>query len=535
MWYREKGHLKFILLWNIVLLLFFLFETKIIASVGTDTAVFLLEEIDARSLGMGGAYRTVSDDAGGFYSNPAGLDYFVFPELITMRRNGILGSHYSFVGYIYPSLEEGFSHTFGLSSFVFDAGDIEINYLDGTKENVKAEEDTVYAISYGIKLGEWFFMGSNLKYIQSTLGEKYSAKTFACDGGVLARTIDNRFSLGVSVSNLGLPLKYRNVEESLPLNFNLGTSYKVSNPLLIAFDLMNIKSEQGKIKAKFGAEYLFRKTLALRCGYKTGYQPNCFSVGLGVKVLYGHLDYSYLPGEIDCTHQITFRLKFGSLRPFDIAQKYEKKGMPRRAVYYYAQASKEEERKKHTPVIEKITEEQPREAPKIIVLKGQVIAIDGEDIHIDISRKQGISVGDILRIERKGKKIAIIKSISFLGEEGVITRKLDGEDIRIGDKAILGESEESRQSSEKVIPQEEGNAPEEIYRSGEGKVKVTVNSTPSGATIYIDKKSAGKTPQVFWFKKGDGYTFWLDYPGYERYRKTEQIEKEKDFFFKLQR
>jgi len=531
--HREKSQIKLILLWCI-LLLCFLFETKTEAGMGTDTAAFLLEEIDARSSGMGGAYCAVSDDAGGFYSNPAGLDYFVFPELITMRRNGILDSHYSFVGCIYPFT----SNTFGLSCFVFNAGDIEINYLDGSKENVKAEEDVVYTVSYGIKFSEWFFIGGNLKYIQSTLGEKYSANTFACDGGILAR-INSRFSLGGSVSNLGLPLKYRNVEDSLPLTFNLGAGYNVSEPLLIAFDLMNIKSEQGKIKAKFGAEYLFRKTLALRCGYKIGYQSNCFSVGLGLKVLYGHLDYAYLPGEIGRTHQVTFRLRFGSLRPFDIAQKYEEKGMPRRAAYYYAQVVEEDRRSDIEPFsVEypgKIIEKRRYEEPQIKVLEGQVIAIDGRDIHIDIARKQGISVGDILKIKRKGREIATIKVISFLGREGTITRKLHGGTIRIGDKAILGKSEESRQPSTEAIPRKEENAPEEIYYPGKGKVKVTVTSIPSGATIYLDRKRARTTPQVFWLKKGNPYSFKLEHYGYKIYRETKIIEKEERLLFRLER
>jgi len=75
--------------------------------------------------------------------------------------------------------------------------------------------------------------------------------------------------------------------------------------------------------------------------------------------------------------------------------------------------------------------------------------------------------------------------------------------------------------------------PSNGYAWEKGNIKITIDSVPSGATIYIDRKIAGKTPKIFWLKRGDGYTFWIDYSMYKRYRTTKIIEKDKEFNFCL--
>jgi len=300
---------------------------------------FLEEYTSPRQTSLGGAYCGVVDDVSGVMVNPAVLNYVVYPELSFMYRKGLMDSYYNFVGFVYP-MKRG---SIGITGLMFDGGDIEVNYLDGENKKIKLEQDTVVSLGYGNNSGEIFFHGINLKFINSQLAEQYKPITIASDLGLLIRSIDNKISFGLSIENLGLGLKYKDVTEELPTNLKLGLAFRLIDDrelsLLFAADMKkSIKDNETADLYNFGLETQLYKIAYLRIGYKTP-SPNTISLGFGFNIYSLCLDYAYLPlSSIDeMSHYISLSLKFGSMKIYDISDRYYKKGMKKRAYVLWKQ------------------------------------------------------------------------------------------------------------------------------------------------------------------------------------------------------
>ncbi|MFH1259004.1 MAG: PorV/PorQ family protein [Elusimicrobiota bacterium] len=331
----------------IILTLFLIGQSLGLTYAGTGKVggLFLREDIGARPLGMGSAFTAVADDSSGLNANPGGLDYIPYPELMMMYKKGFMDTYYGYLGCTVPFRQKG---TLGIGTMVFDGGDIDLNYLDGRTETVKMEQDRVTTIGYGHSLsflpfpqsvGEMFFLGANFKFIQSTLGEKYTANTYAGDLGFIFRTIDKKISLGLALQNYGPGLKYRSVQEKLPTNIRAGLGVVVKewteSNLLAAADYIQTNGETAKIN--LGMEYWFLKSVALRAGYKLGYNPNIYTLGLGFFLFRTKLDYGFVSSVIDPTHRISLTVKFGSPDKTELAKKYDEKRMHSRAEYLRSQ------------------------------------------------------------------------------------------------------------------------------------------------------------------------------------------------------
>lgn len=387
----------------------------VFAGIGKTGAVFLQEDIGARPIGMGSAFTALADDSSGMNSNPAGLDYIIYPELTMMYKKSFLDTYYGYIGYLKPLRHNG---TLGFGIMIFDGGDIELNYLDGKTEKVKMEQDMVTTIGYGRSLsfvpflrdlGEMVFFGVNAKLINSTLGGKYTANAVAGDFGLLFRTIDSKVSIGAAVQNYGTELKYKEISETLPMNIRGGIALVFKqweeNTLLSTLDYIQTINEPAKIH--LGTELWLFKSFAVRAGYKIGYNPDVFTFGLGILAYEVQLDYGYLPSEIDITHRISITSKFGSRERRDIAKKYEEKGMYERAEYTrspenykYAKAKTDRGRNQFRPIITSI---EPKRATP-----GSEISIYGDkfdDSSYNVAVKFGEYKADI--IEANFRKIKV--------------------------------------------------------------------------------------------------------------------------------
>ena len=405
------------------------------AGIGTVGGLFLQEDVSARTLGMGSAFTAVSDDSNGMYSNPAGLDYVPYPEATMMYRQGFLDTYCGSVNYLQPLMGKG---TLAIGIMKFDGGNIELKYLDGRVETVKMEQDMVTTIGYGHNLtflhlpasfGEKIFLGANVKFIQSTLGGIYNANTSAVDFGVLYRTIEGKFSVGLSMQNFGTGLKYRNTADQLPTTTKLGIAYRSmewsENSVITAIDLIQTINEP--MKTNLGIEWRFSKMFALRAGYKIGYAPNMLTFGFGFLTPQGQLDYSYVSSMINPTQRFSYTFKFGSLDRPKIAKRYEEKGMYEKAQYIhspenyqYARAKTEGQIRRFAPIITSI--EPKRASP------GYEVTIYG----VKFDEKQNIEVkfGNILAyvMEANQRKVVVkVPANVRAGETKIIVKTPRGE------------------------------------------------------------------------------------------------------------
>jgi hypothetical protein len=65
--------------------------------------------------------------------------------------------------------------------------------------------------------------------------------------------------------------------------------------------------EHGDSRVHFGLEFEYSRMLALRFGYRSGYDNQNVSIGLGAKVQSFRVDYAYVPfySDLGDTHRIS--------------------------------------------------------------------------------------------------------------------------------------------------------------------------------------------------------------------------------------
>ncbi len=290
----------------------------------------------ARPTGMGETFTGLADDINALHYNPAGLSFLVQPEFSTMYLTGLADSHYGFAGVVYPFKKS----TIGLSLTTFDGGKMDVNLLntDGSLKKSKtlsAQKDTIAMFSYSLAAGSALSLGCNLKRINSTLAEDYSSAAYAVDMGMLIRPVDDRLCFGVSARNVVAgTIKYKNLEHPLPVTVKVGCALRQNDWLTICADYE--KPDNGlKSGFRLGGEFLIMKLLALRAGYKIGYDQITFNFGLGLNTNGFLVDYSFAGmKDLDSMQQVSFSTNFGGLSNYRKACGYHKKGMYQRAIYW---------------------------------------------------------------------------------------------------------------------------------------------------------------------------------------------------------
>ena len=110
--------------------------------------------------------------------------------------------------------------------------------------------------------------------------------------------MDNRrVSLGLVLQNAGTGMKYRETYSPQPMNVGAGAAFAVWNPnvcLNIAVDV-NYPYWGGVFRYNLGAELWVKNVIALRAGYRGGYDLANYTFGVGLKVNKFILDYAYAP------------------------------------------------------------------------------------------------------------------------------------------------------------------------------------------------------------------------------------------------
>jgi len=290
----------------------------------------------ARPTGMGETFTGLADDINALHYNPAGLSFLIKPEFSTMYLTGLADSHYGFVGVVYPFKKSAI----GLSLTTFDGGTIDVNLLntDGSfkkSKTLSAQKDSIAMFSYSLTANSALSLGCNLKRISSILAEDYAAAAIAVDMGVLIRPVDDSLCFGLAVKNIvGSPIKYKNLEHPLPVTIKVGCAIRPDDRLTICADYE--KADTGlKAGFKLGGEFLMMKLLALRAGYKIGYDQATFNLGLGLNTNGFLVDYSFAGmKDFDSMQQVSFSTNFGGLNNYRKAEGYHKKGMSERAIYW---------------------------------------------------------------------------------------------------------------------------------------------------------------------------------------------------------
>ena len=285
--------------------------------VSTSGGLTLLQPVGARPVGMASAYTAMGGEVCGMHYNPAGLAIMETTQMSLLPQSGIMGDKLCGIDFGMPTK----FGVLGASLIYYTAGDIELINESGYSRIVDAQKDLIATLSLSRRLIGPFSLGLNTKILRSTLVEEFTATSVAFDGGALF-DIGN-FAFGVAIQNLGPGLEYEKKASPLPTTLRSGLALKWGG-ITGSFDI--IKQNDNKFKKNIGMECRIA-SLAIRGGYKIGYDLEKWSIGAGIKfeeLL--RLDYGFnMMSDFSPIHHISLTTHFGKKvpKPAEIAEKPE--------------------------------------------------------------------------------------------------------------------------------------------------------------------------------------------------------------------
>ncbi len=330
----------------IVILLFVSFDTSFSQVFsGTTAAQFLKIEVGAKSIGMGGAFVSLANDASALYWNPAGISRLENSDAMFSHTFWLAGTNHDFAGVI---LKLNDQQAIGISYTSLTVGDMAVRtemFPDGTGEYFNAADFSL-GVSYGMNLTDLFSIGFTGKYIGERIWHM-SASAIAFDVGVLYNTPIKGLNLGMSITNVGSKIQYAGSDNfinysfdptqhgnssnifssiqmdswNLPMMFRVGLSMKFidneMNKFTVSVDA-NDPSDYNEY-LNLGCEYGFMQRFFLRVGYKSLFKINSeegLTAGIGfvyyitdVNLL--RFDYAYADfGRLNAVQRITASFGF---------------------------------------------------------------------------------------------------------------------------------------------------------------------------------------------------------------------------------
>ncbi len=222
---------------------------SVIFSQGESAVPFLLIAPNARADGMGEAGAALSDDGAASYWNPGGLAFEKYQEVSITHSNWLPQFNLSDLFYEYLAYRnhiEDWGGTISASVIYLNLG--EFNRRGENNEDLGTFKAYEFALTggYSTKVITDLGVGVNLRFIYSALDPHKSqdqargvASTVSFDIGALWKPsslvlpfigdIEDRFSVGMNLSNLGPKLTYIQQAQAdpLPTNLRLGFAFKI--------------------------------------------------------------------------------------------------------------------------------------------------------------------------------------------------------------------------------------------------------------------------------------------------------------------
>jgi len=331
----------------LIVLLFCLVLGTGLAFAKAVTGVAIVNQaIGVRQLGMGEVATGISDDASAMHYNPAGIATIRNIELNAMYHQNIVDTRNEAINLTFP-LKKGLllcnKAGIGIGALAYQGGDfewIELNPDETIKsrETLKAESDYQIGLCYGEEMARFSgntYIGVMVKWIQSTLLQKYRANAVGIDIGVLHKV--KGFGLGMAIQNMGTEMKFVEVGDSLPFTVRLGGSYErqIGKIVKVAGGLDGIKVKKEDMRWNIGGECWIGDILGIRAGYKIKDEDK-ISSGVSIRYKLVQLDYGYRMTDVfNNTHQAAITLRMGSPEISKQARTKEMEKHYIRATTYY--------------------------------------------------------------------------------------------------------------------------------------------------------------------------------------------------------
>ncbi len=262
--------------------------------------------IGARTLGMGGAFTGLADDASLLFYNPAGLPLLGQQEVTFMHTTLFEGTNYNYAAWVVPITSTSGT---GIAIMRIGTDDI-IGRQNFVATDTTSFSNTQIMFSYGRRLNSRISLGGSFKVINQSLGQR-SDYAYGADLAMMAK-ITSSISIGLLARDIMSPgLKLDSIKENSSRSYVAGLALrqlKLSDHLKLSLAVDIDKTDNRKLKVQTGAEALFDNAYAIRAGY----DKDNLSIGAGVAVGNLRVDYGYKVKEyIDNSHLFSLTWSFG--------------------------------------------------------------------------------------------------------------------------------------------------------------------------------------------------------------------------------
>lgn len=293
---------------------------------GTTSAAFLKTPGGARAAAMGGVSAAASSGAESVFLNPAALSRVPSegPSEVAVGYDALLESSYSgSAAYARPL---GADAALGLGLVYASQGAQTAYNSVGDATGKFSPTDLALGAWYGRRFAGPLSLGGGLKLIRAQLDDR-SGMSAALDFGLLAKHVaeigDGPLDVGLSLSNLGPPLKLGSTADPLPARIRVGGLWRLS-PVFDAGLDVNLPVDQDPyaslgVEGRIPASQIGSKkpwVLAVRAGYDQNRTRGVdgltgFSAGAGFDFSALRLDYAWLPfGDLGTVNRITLAFRF---------------------------------------------------------------------------------------------------------------------------------------------------------------------------------------------------------------------------------
>lgn len=277
---------------------------------GEAGALFLRVGLGARASGMGEAYSAVAEDASSVFFNPGAMPAVLGTNLALAHTEYFLSMRLEQAAVTHET-------KWGTFGFMFTG-----LYMDDMERRddiptvnplgTFGAYDVAVAVAYGRYIVPNTAVGISLKPVYQRIDE-LSANGFCVDAGIYHVSRIPGVKLAATVANLGTPMKFEVEEYALPRYARIGGSYEREVASLdgrVMFTLDVLFPNDSGVREHIGGEYSYRRMVALRAGYKAGYDSQGATFGLGVNYHEISVDYAFLPVSNDLGDSHRFGIGF---------------------------------------------------------------------------------------------------------------------------------------------------------------------------------------------------------------------------------
>lgn len=252
---------------------------------------FLKFGAGARSIAMGEAFSSVSDDATAFIYNPARLNKGIKNNIAFMHNQSVQDLN---TDYVAVKFSVSNKISIGVGFFTSSINDIEIRNIPGAPVDKFDSRNLSTGVSFGYLLNPELSLGITGKFLYEKIYVD-EASGLAFDFGV--NYSKQNYSVAFVVLNLGSLNELKNQSTKLPASVRLGGSYNFGKDkfkFLLSLDGFKVLNG-GKFHIHSGGEAGYKDFIFLRLGYQTDYDNKGFTTGIGFKYKAVSLDYAFVP------------------------------------------------------------------------------------------------------------------------------------------------------------------------------------------------------------------------------------------------